>query len=699
MGVLLAVELVFTLAFPLSLKWLIDFALTPRDGRMLGLILGGLLGALVVASLASLARDYLYAFLSAGIVRDVRVRLFEHLQRLSLDFYARTRLGDLVGRFSTDLAALENLVATTLPVMLLSSVTMLFSVALLFTLEWRLALLTVLGLSLCLVMPRGLARRAAAVSYELKQREGAIASAVLENLGAQPVIKALGLQHPAVAAFRRQTAELARVTLRFNFLSYLVERTPNIAILGFQILVVCAGAFLVFHDRLTLGSLVAFHALFLNVSSSVESLTTVAPGLLRAVGGLRRIDEVLGETPRVSDASGAPAVPRLAREIALRDVHFAYAGEQTSLADVSLTIPRGRFVALVGPSGSGKSTVLNLLMRFYDADGGSVTFDGRDVREVAQDSLRAQFGVVFQDNVLFDTSVRENIRLGKPDATDAEILAAAEAAEVHRFVADLPGGYDAPVGERGGHLSGGQRQRVAIARAVVRQPEILILDEATSALDPATEAAVSATLARIARGRTVIAVTHRLSSVVRADQIFVLEGGRLVEEGTHADLLRRRGTYAGLWAKQSGFSVSLAGDQAEVDLARLRQFPIMETLDEPLLAELAGLFVTEVYPDNRTVIREGDPGDRFYIVVHGRAEVLTQNGAGRAARIRVLDDGDHFGEIALLKNVPRTATVRTITPCVFLSLQRQHFQRLLDRAPEMRLSLERSTASRLREQV
>lgn len=334
-------------------------------------------------------------------------------------------------------------------------------------------------------------------------------------------------------------------------------------------------------------------------------------------------------------------------------------------------------------------------MRFYDPTDGAVLFDGGDARAVTQDSLRAQMAVVFQENFLFNTTLRENIRMGQRDATDEEVKAAAKMAEIHDFIMSLPDGYDTLAGERGGRFSGGQRQRIALARALIREPAISILDEATSALDPMSEAAINATLQQVAKGRTVLSVTHRLASVVQADCIFVLQDGRVLEQGRHDELLALNGVYAQLWAKQSGFVFSEDGDRARVDAARLRSLPILEELDDAMLEEAASLFVTEHYVADRIVVHEGDRGDKFYIIVRGKIAVTRNGPAGEAQEIAVLQDGDHFGEIALLRNVPRNATIRTLTHCVFLTLQREQFLNLFAKAPHMREVLEQTLLKRI----
>jgi ATP-binding cassette subfamily B protein len=687
LGVGLLVDTVFHTLVPLSLPALVDRAILPGDRALLVRLLALLGAGLATASLVAIGRDYLYARLSAEIQNELRVRMFEHLQRLSSAFYARTRVGDILARFGTDLAALEGAIVSGLPNVVICVLSIVWSSFLLFRLEWRLALLTVLGLPLCLLGPRLFGRRATAAGYLVRREEAVLTSDVQENVVAQPVVKAFGLQAATVEAFRHRTRQLFGRLVRFHFLSALVARTPNVGAALLLLAVVGAGGALAIDGRLSIGYFLSFYALFQNVSASISELSSSIPSLLQAAGGVQRIDELLAEQPSVMDRMGASAVGPLQSEIALHDVSFGYRPDTVSLSGLSLEVPKGARVAFVGPSGSGKSTVLNLLARFYDPGDGRVCYDGHDLREVTQDSLRAQVGMVFQEAFLFDASVLDNIRVGRPDASPEDVEQAARTAEIHEAIRGLPQGYLMPVGERGGRLSGGQRQRIALARALLRQPSVLMLDEATSALDPATEAAVNLTVARLARGRTVISVTHRLASVMDADRLFVLEAGRLVEEGTHAELLVRRGVYRHLWDKQSGLSVSEDGAHAEVSVARLKRIGVLAGLPDSLLAEMATRFVTERHPQGRRVIHQGDAGDKFYLVARGKVVALGRQADDREQRLSVMEDGDHFGEIALLEDLPRTASVDTVEPSVFLTLERGQFLSFLERTPGLREEL------------
>src|SRR5438046_581452 len=466
-GVLIVLAMLLQQGFntflALSLKLIIDTALPARDGMLLLWILAGLAGGFIVALVANLCADYLTARVSANILNDLRLKMFSHLQRLSMEFFARAQTGNIVAHFSSDLVDIEKGLTSRLSDAVLALIGLIVNVPLLFVLEWQLALLFVAALPLIIVGTRAFTPRASRANYQLKQDQGPLASTVHESVRAKKVV----------------------------------------------------------------------------------------PSLITATGGLQRIEDLLTRRPRVVDARGAQHLPRLAKEIRFEDVSFSYNGEQRQLDHISFTILAGETVAFVGPSGAGKSTILSLLARFYDVTTGAVTIDGHDLRRVTQESLRAQIGLVFQDTFLFNATIRDNIRMGKLDAADAQIEAAARAAEIHDLIMSLPRGYDTPTGELGAWLSGGQRQRIAIARAILRDPAILILDEATSALDPATETAIIATLKRIARHRTVVAVTHRLAAIHHADRIFVVDSGCVVEDGRHHELLHRGGLYHELWWKQS----------------------------------------------------------------------------------------------------------------------------------------------------
>ena len=380
-------------------------------------------------------------------------------------------------------------------------------------------------------------------------------------------------------------------------------------------------------------------------------------------------------------------------------VGFGYTSGQYNLTDVSYSIPIGARVALVGPSGSGKSTNLSLVMRFFDPNEGRVLIDEHDLREVTLKSLYSHMGVVFQENLLFNTTIRENIRMGRIGATDLEVEAAAKLADLHDFIVGLPQGYDTPVGERGALLSGGQRQRVAIARALIRDPVIIVLDEATAALDPASEHAINETLNRVSQGRTVLSVTHRLQTITAYDLILVFDQGRLVEQGTHAALLADPGKYASLWKRQSGLSLSDDGLIAHIQPSGLKEIPLFQQVDLEELAEMNSLFATEHVGVGHIVIEQGKRGEKLFIIIRGKVSVDIIEEGAEARRLATLADGEFFGEISLLSNEPTTARVTTLQPTIFLTLRRDHFLNFLERHASLRESIERLSRERRKSQM
>jgi ATP-binding cassette subfamily B protein len=538
--------------------------------------------------------------------------------------------------------------------------------------------------------------KASSATYRAKVQQAEILAMLQEDVQGQTVVKAFRLQGMLIERFKRKMISFYRTAARATFLGYMTETVPGESIALFNLVTFGAGCFLTFGGYLTVGQLLAFQVLLNGVTMSVGDLTWGLPQLIQASAGMQRIKELLEEKPEVTDAPDAVAMPRFSREITLKRVKFRYGGDRLNLDDVSMTIPAQSKVAFVGPSGCGKSTVLNLLMRFYDPDEGSVSFDGMDIRGIAQNSLRNQISMVSQDSFLYDTSIRENIRMGSRDASDAAVEEAAKVAEIHDIIEAMPEGYDTLVGEGGSRLSGGQRQRVAIARAIIGDPALLVLDEATSALDPGTAMSIKQALARITRGRTVIFVTHHLESALMADLVFVFDEGRLVEQGHHEQLLQDNGLYARLWGKQTGFSIDQKGN-AEVEVARLRDIPIFNKLDDTLLTRLAHLFSTEHYVPDRVVIHEGeDPADRFYIIVRGQVALSRRLPEGVSEQIAVFEDGDYFGSVALLRKVPRMATARALSDCTLLSLAGEHFQWLMEDAPELHKEMEEFIEEQLR---
>jgi ATP-binding cassette, subfamily B, bacterial len=560
------VETLFNVIMPLSLKFLIDDALGEEDFDALVKILSVLAVAGIVTSIVAVWYERWDAKLAACLISDARTRLFDHVQNLPSAYFARTRRGEILSRFSVDMSAFEGSIKGFAKGAALPFLELIAGIILMLFLNWQLAAISLLVFPITLIGPRILTPKAVQANYEQKLNESSLLGMVQENIAAQAVVKAFSLQRRTLGWFTMRNDEARDKIASAAFLSTMVERTVTTSVLLLHLVVLALGAYLATKGQITIGTFVTFESAFWEVSYNIAHLMHFIPVSIQSAAAVHHIQELLDEPTRGADRPGAPDLPRITNDITFDRVTFKYEGSQTPVLDnLSLKLKVGKSIAIVGPSGSGKSTLLNLILRLYVPDEGRVTIDGVDIRKVTRESLRRSMAVVFQENMLFNMSIRENIRLGKEGATDEEVEQAARKAEIHRYIMSLPHKYDTAVGERGDTLSGGQRQRIAIARAIVRNPSVLLLDEATSALDQTTEAAINKTLLKLAKGCTMIFSTHRLTSVVEMDEIIVISGGKAIERGSHAKLLAANGMYRKLWDDQSHKAPPQAVDQRGSD--------------------------------------------------------------------------------------------------------------------------------------
>ena len=446
--------------------------------------------------------------------------------------------------------------------------------------------------------------------------------------------------HTRLLLLVKFSGRLTRITSLFEASLALATSVGQLTVLG-------VGGYLVMRGYLTFGTILAAWGLLPSLFSPIATLASIVETIQTASGSMNRLIELLEQPVTIFDWPGVVALPPLIQGIQLENVSFGYGGQHPVLSYLSLAIPAGSHVAIVGPSGSGKSTLVNLLLRFWDPEQGRILFDGHDLRSVTLASLRGQIGLVFQDTFIFDTTVRENIAIGRLGASDSEIIAAAKGAGLDSYITTMPAGYDTVLGERGVRLSGGQRQRLAIARVLLRNPRILILDEAASALDAQTEREILETLDKLKQGRTTITITYRLSTVVKADRIFVLEQGRLVEQGTHVELLKAGGLYQRLYKEQAEIAGAAGIARSGIELARLRTIPLFAEVSNQVLAKIANQLRRERYAAGEDVVRQGQPGDKLYIIHAGRGALhrrgvgdLARGGRRRAGRVSGHADGE-----------------------------------------------------------
>jgi ATP-binding cassette subfamily B protein len=538
---------------PYLAKLAIDDGIRQENLRVLSIVVGLFVVAGVLNLATSAAQTYFTGWTGERILADLRNKLFRHLQRLSLGYYERNRAGVVISRLTNDVEALDQLVTDGVTTLVQSTLFLIGTSVILFLLDWRLALATLTVMPLMFLATAFFRIYSARAYRAVRERLGLVTATLAEDISGMRVIQAFRRERTNDRIFREVNAhyrEANQQTVVLNGLYFpFVDLLSSLA----TAIVIGYGGYLAVSGSLSVGTLLAFVLYLSNFFDPVQQLSQLYNTFLSAVAALDKIMDVMEEEPEVRDKAGSRDLDRIRGDVGFENVRFGYGDGPEVLHGIDLDVPAGTTVALVGHTGAGKSTIAKLLARFYDPREGRITIDGVDLRDVTQASLRRQLGVVPQEGFLFAGTVRDNIAFGRPDADSAEVAAAAQAVGAHEFVLALEHGYETELQERGTRLSLGQRQLVAFARALLADPRILILDEATSSVDIGTERRIESALRTLLADRTAFVIAHRLSTIRDADLIVVLEHGQVVEQGTHDELMAKRGLYT-----------SLYGDWAEV---------------------------------------------------------------------------------------------------------------------------------------
>ena len=540
------------LYLPWIIKDMIDKVLAEKDMAMLNIISVSIVVVFAIRGFFYYWQSYLVSYIGQRVVVDVREVMFKKFQRMPMAYFDKHQTGETMSYVTNDVAAIQSALVDNLIEFFTEAAILVGSIVLMLYIDWKLTLLTLITVPMVGYAMKIFGRKIKRAGTLIQERMADITALLQESISSIRVVKSFVREDYEMERFKAENLLNFQAVMKNVKLTSLLTPTVEFLAAVAVTFIVWFGGYEVVQGIMSAGSLVAFLTYAVNLANPVKRLSRIYGRMQQAMAAIDRIFQVLDMKETVNDKPNAITLPKVSGKVTVENVTFSYDDKHNALENVSLEVNPGQMIAFVGPSGAGKSTIANLIPRFYDVNEGAIKIDGYDIRDVTLNSLREQIGIVPQETLLFSTTVMENIRYGRLDATDEEVIAAAKAANADNFICELPEGYQTKIGERGLNLSGGQRQRMAIARAMLKNPQILILDEATSALDTESEKIVQAALDELMIGRTSFVIAHRLSTIFAADQIFVIDKGRICEHGTHKELLALGGVYSNLYNIQFG---------------------------------------------------------------------------------------------------------------------------------------------------
>ena len=643
----------------------------------------GLLGMMVfmflLNAVARLRQAAMTARVSQSVVFDLRMRFLDHLQRLPLAFHSRTPANDVVQRFQTDIAYVAAAFSAGVAPMVSNGIAMLLFGAMLISLNPMLSIIALAGLPIFAFSYRTGRATMRQNQRETVRRNQEIQQAVIENMNAQPLLKSWGQRASVMERFREKLELNREINVRNAMITQAFNRASVLITNGAQVAVLIAGGLVVIWSNgedLTAGGLTAFYVLLLRLYGPAGLFAGAFQTLSLSADGLERVNKVLERTPE-QDAEGARPAGPLRASIRFEGTSYAPTRGKDLIKDVTLDIRAGSKVAFVGPTGAGKATLMQVLPGLNEITEGRITWDGADMNELTRDSLRSQVVVLPQDTFIFNMTLYENILIGRPTATEAEVTTAAKTVGLHDWVCTLPGGYDTIVSDRDTAVSTPYRQRIAAARALLRtDASVVLMEDALAAVDAAEQREIEVALRGPGRSRTLIRIAQRLGTITDADQIFVMDGGEVVERGTHDELLDRGGLYVQLITDELGEAAVTGARQAVRRLSKLAPF---SSLPPAVLEETARLLLYAERGPGEIILRQGSVGDELYIIGRGDVEILAADDDGHETIVAVLGEGDYVGEISFIRRTPRTATVRAVGNVELHILRRFDFDALLER--------------------